>query len=761
MHKTENNSLAKITLLVFSVTLLLSAALMFAVQPMVGKMLLPIVGGTPAGWIVAMAFFQLMLLVGYLLAHILSKLSALQHGIFYVLCLVLGICFLPLSLNAHLSQIPGNPAAHDIFILLTFAVAVPFIALSATSSTIQRLFTATDHASAKDPYFLYAASNFGSFSGLLLYPLLVEPLFAISEQTTILKFFYISLISLATICIFLSYTGHRKSLKTAANPVVPSQNTPPPVETSKAPTSPVSKKRYLQWLFMSFVPSSLLLGVTIYITTDVISVPMIWVLPLALYLLTFIIAFSKQKILSQKMLDLIHPHLVLVSIICISLFASDWLTGWFDVVFYLSVFTAITLSYHMRLAALRPLEENSKDLTGFYLMMSVGGALGGVLNAFIIPLVTNRLVEFPLMLLVSLLAHPAVKLRSGPGIFLLVCIIMGAGMLTITPPNLPFSIKDVLGLVLPLILLLAILSPIFPKLFILLKPESFMIAAATIFIYAQFSHASLNQLLMTRNFYGTVRVFEMDTPLTSDESGETKYKVRYMTHGTTVHGQQIMVPEFEKTPTAYFSEPGPLGDIFTQPNLKKIAVIGLGVGSMNCYAAPDREFTFVEIDPAVIDVAKDYFTFLSACKSAKEPRILLGDGRLELEKLADEKFDIIALDAFSSDMVPTHLLSAEAVQLYKEHLTDNGIIIFNISNRYILLDGILVAAAEETGLAHRFKQDQTLNKPFTYPSRWFAMAKSEDTLKALDEKGWKALERKTSVRPWTDDYSNIMSVVKF
>jgi spermidine synthase len=751
MHTTENNGLAKITLLVFSVTLLLSAALMFAVQPMVGKMLLPIVGGTPAGWIVAMAFFQLMLLVGYLLAHLLSKLHALKHGVFYVLCLIIGVCFLPLSLSAHLDRIPGNPAAHDIFVLLTFAVAVPFIALSATSSTIQRLFTATDHASANDPYFLYAASNFGSFTGLLFYPLIVEPMFAISEQTAFLKYFYIGLTGLAALCIFLSYTGTKKNAKAPAKPAATTQ-----------PTAPaVSKKRYLQWLFMSFVPSSLLLGVTIYITTDVISVPMIWVLPLALYLLTFIIAFSKKQIVSQQLLDNIHPHIVLVSMVCISLLVSDWLTGWFGVIFYLGVFTAVTLAYHMRLASLRPLEENSKDLTGFYLMMSVGGALGGVLNAFIIPLVTNRLVEFPLMLLVSLLAHPAIKLRSAPGLFLVTCIVIGTAMLNTTPPSLPFNVNDTLGMVLPLILLLAILSPIFPKLFVLLKPESLMIAASIIFIYAQFSSSTLNQMLMTRNFYGTVRVFEMETPLGSDESGETKYQVRYMTHGTTVHGQQVMDPEFEKTPTAYFSRPGPLGDIFTRTDIKKIAVIGLGVGSMNCYEAPDREFTFVEIDPAVIDVAKDHFTFLSACQSAKEPRILLGDGRLELEKLVGEKFDLIALDAFSSDMVPTHLLSAEAIKLYKEHLSDNGLLIFNISNRYILLHDILVAAAEETGLAHRFKQDLTLNKPFTYPSRWFVMAKSEDILKSLDDKGWIAIDRRPEVRPWTDDYSNIMSVVKF
>src|SRR6218665_1285204 len=266
----SGNGFSSMLLGVFSLTMFLSAALMFAIQPMTGKMLLPIVGGTPAGWIVAMAFFQIMLLAGYLLAHLLSKFPPRIHTALYISLLAAGVYFMPVDIRGHADTISSAPQPLDIFILLSATLGIPFMALSATSSTIQRLFTATNHALAADPYFLYVASNIGSFAGLLLYPVIFEPTLTLSEQSGYSSLTYVGLITAGVICLLLSMPSKQKKK---------SSDTPSEKVTT---AQKIGAKRYLEWTALSFVPSSLLLGVTIYITTDIMSVPMIWVFPLCL-----------------------------------------------------------------------------------------------------------------------------------------------------------------------------------------------------------------------------------------------------------------------------------------------------------------------------------------------------------------------------------------------------------------------------------------------------------------------------------------------
>ncbi len=743
--KPVGNGFSALLLGVFSLTLFLSAALMFAIQPMTGKMLLPIVGGTPAGWIVAMAFFQIMLLAGYLLAHALSKFPPRIHAVLYILALAIGIYFLPIDIRSHSETIGNNPQPIDIFILLSGTLSIPFIALSATSSTIQRLFTATGHASAADPYFLYVASNLGSFGGLLLYPALFEPLLTLSEQSGYSSIAYTALIVAGALCLLLSLASKRAA---------PAGATAQKTETAE----PVDTQRYLQWMALSFVPSSLLLGVTIYITTDIMSVPMIWVLPLCLYLLTFVIAFAKKSPLSLRTMQDLQPAAVLISILLICITQIPLLTQWAGIFFYLGVFFIIALACHLKLASLRPLGSESSHLTGFYLMMSVGGALGGVLNAFIIPLVADRLIEFPLILVASLFLHPAFNPKNLYGKIALGSFVLTALTLYKTPPQFALPLSQTTEIVLYMNGAIIILLLFFPAARKYLRMETLITLCAFLLFVSQFLMLQKNVTYSDRNFYGTIRVFNAAV----NKPDGTNYDVRFIRHGTTVHGSQVITPaDQEKAQTSYYNQNGPLGDIFKAHAANRVAAVGLGAGVVNCYEAPDRHFTFFEIDPTVVEVARDYFTFLSACKSADDPRIIIGDGRLELNRLKDEKFDLIIVDAFSSDSIPVHLLTREAAEDYFARLSDDGIIAFHLSNRFFLLERQIAEIAKDLKVHQLFKYDGTIDLPLHYPSKWMILSRKDFSAILSPEKAWAPLPeyKYDTHRIWTDDYSNILSVM--
>ncbi|HYD17742.1 MAG TPA: fused MFS/spermidine synthase [Patescibacteria group bacterium] len=720
------------SVLVFSLTLFLSAALMFSVQPMAGKMLLPLVGGTPAGWIVAMAFFQVMLLAGYLLAHGLSKLGSMAHGAVYVLCLAAGWFFLPVSLTGTMSG--SVPEAGRIFILLTQALAVPFIALSATSSTLQRLFMKTRHGKADDPYFLYAASNLGSFSGLLLYPLLIEPRLGLIEQAKYFSAGYSSLILAGLLCLWLA-RGKDSEQRKVANETV----------------APLGVKRQVEWLALAFFPSCLLMSVTTYITSDVISAPLIWILPLSLYLFTFVIAFGRSRISSAAAIENLQPYVTCNAIIFISLIGAKWLGSWIGVFFYLAVFTLVALACHIRLASLRPL-GNDRHLTAFYLMMSVGGALGGVLNAFIIPLVFSRLIEFPLTLLAAFLIHKQYNLRSRTGLAIAGLLLLSLLLVNAPRPNIGVDIVEGRMLLLQALGLLVIALLVFRRKS--LRADVVTLGTLLLFMVVTFILGDRTEIFSVRNFYGTIRLYDVEKIV--DGRPET---IRYMRHGSTNHGLQVQSDEkLSMIPTAYFTRQGPVGDIYGIFKPAKVAVLGLGVGVMNCYNEPYREFTFFEIDPAVVEVAQDKFTFLSACKSKAPPRLIVGDGRLELARL-DEKFDLLFMDAFTSDSIPVHLLTKEALQLYVERLAPGGVIAINVSNRYFALWHAIASTAATLGLKTEMKADLAVERPaYSSASIFLVLTRPADKL-SLAAQGWSEVAAVPGIRPWTDDYTSLLGTL--
>lgn len=707
----------KSPLIAFSLTLLLSAAAMFSVQPMAGRMLLPLVGGTPSGWVVAMAFFQVMLLLGYLLAHLLSRLSPRGHGAAYIALLVAGLFFLPPNFADKAGLIGETPGAFDVFLLLSATIALPFIALSATSSTLQRLFMTTGHAAAKDPYFLYAASNLGSFAGLFAYPLLVDPFAGLEAQAQGWRVFYALVIFCVVLCLALS--GKKK-------------------EKAEAPAKPPGWKQRAEWALLAFLPSSLLLGITAFITTDICSIPLVWVLPLGLYLLTFVMAFSRKPLIPMRDLEALVPYAAWLTV----LLAVAFLYATFKILpLLLFSFFVVALYCHMRLAARRP---EGGALTEFYLVLAAGGALGGVVNAFIIPHVLERAVEYPLTMLAAATLAPTVgfRTRAGKAILALVAAIFLLVLSGAALPQLPVNpASGRLALVFVLIMLA------------LMQDRKLVLGATTAFIISEFFMQGAVNTSYSRNFFGVIRVYE-----DKREIGGGMMAVRHMQHGTTKHGTQLLGRGYSATPTLYFSRKGPAGEIFGALKPRKVAIIGLGAGALACHNAPDREFTFIEIDPAVVETAREKFTFLDECKSKAPPEIVIGDGRLELAKMEGKKFNLIIVDAFSSDVIPTHLLTQEAMKVYLDRLTADGVLALHVSNRYFWLHTPIAATAAALGLKSRYLARMDNLESYASKSIWVAVARKDADLRALAK--WENIPH-ADTKPWTDDYSNLLGALYF
>ncbi|HYD17741.1 MAG TPA: fused MFS/spermidine synthase [Patescibacteria group bacterium] len=701
------------TVALFSLTLFVSAALMFTLQPMLGKMLLPLVGGTPSGWLAAMAFFQVMLLIGYAFAYRLSLLPVRLHIFAYLGVMLIGAAFLPPMLVGTATGSMG------VFGLLAKHCALPFIALAMTSSTLQRVFMSSSHRRAQDPYFLYAASNLGSFAGLLLYPLAAEILFDMPQQAGIWTSGYILLLALGATCAL-----HVR--QSAAS--------------SRAPAD--SNLSDWRWVLFAFIPSSLMMGVTSEITTAILAAPLLWVVPLSVYLLTFVVAFSNRLLRAAAFAKRLHPAAACLALGLVFL-ASVTLHAPLAIMAVLVLcFGIIAFAFHSRLAALRPLGHPAA-LARFYLAVSLGGALGGLLNVFVAPVIFNRPLEFPVVMLASLLFAPALREKFSTKD--LARVLVGAVGLAVWAALRHYTAISPGSLEIFVIALFVIAA----------SNARLALAGCALLALNAFVHPSPGPLdLHLRNFYGMLRVYDRSLTLDGD-----RYDIRYLGHGTTVHGLQSLDPDLAQVPTAYFSKGGPVGDIFETFKPLNVAVLGLGAGTLACHHAPGRKFTFIEIDPDVIRIAQDKFTFLSGCPGAAPHRIIKGDGRLELAKLAGEKFDLIVLDAFSSDMVPVHLLSTDAVALYKSLLTEHGVLAFNISNNHVMLATTLAAIARDTGMNARFKDYQFIDPPLFLPSEWLVMAKDEATLAPLSGLAWATPP--AAVRSWTDDYSNIISVMRF
>jgi spermidine synthase len=786
----------------FALTLCLSAALLFLIQPMFGKMVLPRFGGAPAVWSTCLVFFQAALLAGYAYAHVVSTwLSARRQVLLHGLVLLAPLVSLPIAVAAGWEPPGSGGPIPSLLGLLAASVGLPLVVVSTTAPLLQAWFARSGYASAGDPYFLYAASNAGSLLALVAYPLILEPTLPLSVHGWLWSGGYVLLICLVLACGAGAWgsTGPRNAPE--SSPAASHPHTPPPIRPAV-----VTARSRLHWLALAFVPSSLLLSVTLHLTTDVAAVPLLWVIPLAIYLATFVLAFGRRQYLPQALVAHGMPLVVLALVIV--LISQQNRPLWLLMTVHLAAFFVMALVCHGELARLRPPAER---LTEFYLWLSVGGILGGLFSALAAPLLFRTVAEYPLMIVAACLLRPAPSLPSEASVHKAVlkraknkAVLKRAkkqatqrqAARTHEKPALirvyariPSWQLDLLlplgvGLLAAVLVRIANLSELdyyeglalafgVPSVIcylFLYRPLRFGLGIGALLLAGQLIPYIHGRVLRTeRSFFGVHRI-------TVDASG----KYMQLVHGSTLHGQQRLASAAAKTdqppgsssapapgpaePLGYYHRRGPAGDIFALPQLDQarlpIAVIGLGTGSLAAYAQPGQTLDFYEIDPVVQRIAEDsrYFTFLRDCRGSY--RIILGDGRLKIGTAPDRRYGLIVLDAFTSDAVPLHLITREALELYLQKLADGGMVAFHVSNRYLDLAPVVARLAEELDLAYLVRADIDPRKLVEGQdlTTWVVLAQRPEDIEALAKRNpqWTTLDQ-TSGALWTDERANLFS----
>lgn len=740
----------------YGAALFTSALLLFWVEPMIGKMLLPTFGGAPAVWITCMLFFQAVLLAGYVYAHGSTRIlkprqQVLVHGVL----LFLPFLVLPLHFGAggEGALAEGRNPTLPLLGLLVVRAGLPFFVLSATAPLLQRWFSRLGHPSGRDPYFLYAASNLGSMLALVSYPFVVEPNLGVLQQTRGWTVGMVLLVLLLGACAVAAYRARAEAV------VTPTLVEPEP--------RPVTNLRRLRWVALAFVPSSHLLGVTSYITTDIASIPLFWVAPLALYLGTFIVVFARRPLLPHAVVQRALPMVATLVALLLVLDINQPVV--LVVALHLAAFFVAALACHGELGRDRPPPTH---LTEFFLWMSVGGVAGGLWNSLLAPVIFQRLLEYPLAIVAGALLAGAIpcKRPSGDGpphrSPRLFDVVVPAGILAATLGLLALAPRFGVGGE-DRALWLFVAVPAVVNYASRGRPLRFGLGLAALLAGGVLVPSGLGTVLHTeRNFFGIVRV-------TRDPTG----RFVQVADGNTVHGRQSIDPARRREPTGYYHRSGPLGEAFAAFHQQRVGkallparvgVVGLGAGGLAAYAVPGEGWTFYEINPAMVHIAQGgpHFTFLrDAFPEGRGLRLLLGDARLRLREADDGAFDLLVLDAFSSDAIPPHLLTREALALYQRKLAAGGLLVFNVSNRYLDLRPALGALAKDGGLVAYARPDgdipEALEAEGKLTSQWAAMARHLSGLGDLPQRGWARLDDVATQAPWTDDRSSLLAALRW
>jgi hypothetical protein len=720
----------------FTATILIGSFLLFLIQPLFGRLVLPVLGGAPNVWTTAMLFYQAALLGGYLYAHALQRWPVRRqlwvHG---GLLLLAGIT-LPIGLVPWYPAADGQAPTMWLIGLLAASIGPVFFAVSAQAPLMQAWFARSDDPAAANPWFLYAASNLGSFAALIAYPLLVEPLAALPVQVWGWSAGFVVLVLLVLVAGWRVGAG------------------PPPPPAARAPITPAQR---LRWVLLSGIASALLLSTTTHLTTDIMAMPLLWVVPLALYLLSFVLAFGDAG-----------PRLTAMAV-RVAPFALVLLGGWAclpagpgaAMAFAgagLLLLLIIAVALHGTLALEKPPAD---ALTSFYMWLSVGGALGGVLCALVAPRLLPWPFEHPLLLVAAALALPAgggAALWQRPTVRaagLLLAMLLAAGVAS----RFQFNVIDrqpgitaisLAGAALLALLVLAMAG----------RPRLFAGGLALLLL----GLGGANQLARTargeiaRSFFGVYTV--EDRPSAG---------IRVLLHGTTLHGVQSLDPALVTRPTTYYTPESGIGRALAAvPALygpgSAIAAVGLGTGTLACHARPDQRWTAYEIDPLVVAIARQRFSYISRCKP--DMAMITGDARLTLAAAPRGGYRLIAVDAFSSDAIPLHLITREAFAVYGRALSDDGLLLVHISNRFLDLEPVVAAIAADGGWQARL----LLNRPQQGPagtmeaqSVWIALSRAPRpiaTLAAADPR-WRPLEARPGLAPWRDDFASVLPVLRW
>ena len=731
--------------LLYAATSFVTAALLFGMEPMVVKGLLPVLGGGAAVWTTAVAFFQLALLAGYFYAHAVPAwMSVRRHALLHVALLAAAVALLaPRPPTGWVA--PSDHTALWLFARLATTVGPLFVLLAATAPLVQRWLASTAHRSARDPYFLYAASNAGSLVALAAYPIAIEPLFGLTDQRR-----FWSAGAIVAVALLVACAVALRGASATSEPALGTDPTP----ASAGPTAAPSAAVRVRWLLLAAVPSSLLLSVTSYVTTDVIALPLLWVVPLALYLITFIVAFARRTRLRPRWM--LRLQAVVLLPLVAEMFLRTDAAAWTLVPLHLFALFVTALVCHQTLASMRPPAAHATD---FYLTLAAGGALGGLFNTFAAPVLFRGLYEYPICLVAAALLRPRATpgaaiedataehraRRLDVGLPLAIAALLSLGVVA------ERAVEDRFGLYPGLAVLIALVSVAgAAAIRFQARPLRFGLTLAAILVAgAGYARGSERLVYAARSFYGAHRVvLEPPTRLT-------------LSHGNTKHGAQDLDPARRRDPLAYYHRGGPIGAVMAgwqgRPQRRRVVAVGLGTGAIAAYAAPGERWTFFEIDPEIVDIARDRGLFSYLTEAATPIEVALGDGRLSLAALPDASVGILVLDAFSSDAVPAHLLTREAVALDVRKLAAGGVIALHLSNRYLDLEPVVAGTVAELGLAALVRLDvpsESELRAGKQPSRWMVVARDPSDLSPLAaDPRW--------VRParvadgWTDDMSNL------
>jgi len=727
----------------YALTLFLSAALLFAAEPMMGKLILPLLGGTPAVWNTCVMFFQLELLAGYLYAHLAATRlrfgtqAAVQLGL-----LAAGLLTLPLAVPAVPPDAVERPIA-TVVLLLARSAGLPLLAIAATAPLLQRWLATTPHPAAKDPFFLYAASNLGSLIALVAYPFAIEPALRLVTQRWAWSGAYAGLLALTAVCAW-----HVRR----AVPARTGSETPSSVEPQATERTTVTWWQRGRWLLLAFVPSSLMLGVTTYISTDVAAVPLLWVATLGLYLLTYVLAFARRQGMPVRWASGLLAFAVAGVLFCMAPDVDVNLVAALPV--HLAALFLAAFVCHAQLANERPL---AVSLTEYYLWISLGGLMGGVFNTLVAPAVFTETIEYPLALVLAAFLRPsapAVRPRARWRLAADLAVPLAVVFVALNVPSslkVPFTSLAVGGPA------FAAAAPIAVALAFSSSSLRFGIAVAAVLAAPMLGRASSGSrvLHVERTFFGVLRVVQ-------------KGDVHELIHGTTAHGAQFTRPENRCEPLTYYARTGPVGQLFTsfvgEYTKLNVAGIGLGAATIAAYAQPYQQWTFFEINPAVERIARNptYFTYLSDC--AQRHRVVIGDARMQLGFQPDGRFDLMVFDAFSSDTIPLHLVTREALALYLSKLEPRGVMAFHISNRYLDLSPFLGDLARDARLSALLRDDGRPSEEELaagkVPSTWMIMARYPADFGFLQgDPRW--VPAPVSGRPvWTDDYASVLPALK-
>lgn len=711
-------------------------------------MVLPVYGGVPSIWNVCMFFFQVTLLAGYAYAHVSMKyLRPKWQMVLMLLIVLVSLTLLPFMIDGRSAPPEGTSPAIWLMGRLALSIGFPLFVISCLSPLLQRSFSLSGHRYSIDSYFLYASSNIGSMAALFFYPLVLERLLATGSQSFYwsVGFGILGLMVLA--CQAVSWKAQARG------------------SGDKAPASPsiaVSWRRRLFWLFAAFVPSSLLLSVTTYITTDLTPIPLLWVLPLGIYLLTYVIAFSRNPVLPHWLVVRWLPFF-LIALVPTLFFQIKF--GLFSMIpLHLCTLLFVALGCHGELVASRPAVEK---LTEFYVFIALGGALGGLCNSILFPMIFKEVLEYPLGMFLACFVinargknqasnHHHISISDAVipamGLAVTLAILKGAAVMGVGQET-----RDIMILMALVYGLMGLITFAMRK-----RPFRFALSYGVLLLSVGMLSIFLQDksTYVTRNFYGVKKIIVAGTP-----------EIRYLVHGTIIHGGQFVDGPLKHTPILYFHPSGPLGDVFSAHRSVKpfsdIAVVGLGVGSIAAYLESGEHVTFYEIDPAIKAIAlnPDFFSFISTMKGRYS--VVLGDARLKLKEAPDAAYDMIFLDAFSSDSVPVHLLTREAFDMYLSRLKPGGVLVFNVSNKYVELATVIARHARDKGLTCISRYDNIDEKKLIGKAQSeYAVVEKAAPVKPVtrwlvQNKDWKPVLERPGDKAWTDNYSSILSHLIF